>query len=158
MRKRTKRKFVPAMSGLEVVALRNRKPNAETTMKVQTRAHLALKELARGKLERAGWDDLARCVNAAHLLASEKRIGAQYLEEIFSARSSLLEIGARAHATGKTRMVARGPELSTLNRLMEIHEAQLQVATAGEMADVAMREIELTVSGNRLSPKAHTPT
>jgi hypothetical protein len=158
MRKRCNRKVVPALSGLDVVALRNRKPDADTTLKVKTRAHLALAELTAGALTRHGWDDIARCVNVSHLLACEKGIGAEYLADILSARSCLLEMGARSIKTGTSRMVARGPELTALNRLMEIHEAQLEVATAGDMSDVAHREHQLYVSGNRVTPRTHTPT
>ena len=59
------------------------------------------------------------------------RIGDDWKDEIRAAQDALLAMGRRGVETGK--FILRGPELTTFNLAMEIHDAQLDACTVSEL-------------------------
>lgn len=151
MRKRTRRKQYFPMSGLDVVAQRNAKPDRSSTLDALLAVSDALEKLRVGAMTRKEWDKLAMAINIAHVLANDKKIGHEYLSQILDARASALTLGRRAVQTGS--FVARAEELNALRDFAEIHEAQISLATQGEIIDSRDRVFELIRSGYKASPK-----
>lgn len=151
MRKRTQRQHYPLVSGLALIAARSSKPNQATTTNVVLLAYEALEALRVGAMTKSTWELLANAVNAAQVLAVEKRLGHDYRDDIAAAKQAMVNIGARAKANGM-RFVAKADELNALRTMLAIHEAQIEAATAGDMSDVAFRIEQLIASGDRAKP------
>jgi hypothetical protein len=59
------------------------------------------------------------------------RIGDDWKDEIRAAQDALLAVGRRGVETGK--FILRGPELTSFNLAMEVHDAQLDACTVAEL-------------------------
>lgn len=153
MRKRTKRKvYATHLSGLEIVAIRNSKPDPDTTQVVLTVLFQSIEDLRVGRMTRTSWDQVAHAINAARLLALDKDLGKEYMPLLDAARDALVAIGRRAVANSD-RFVAKAEELKILREFAELHEAQLEAATTGDTYDVAKREAELIRTGRLFTVK-----
>jgi hypothetical protein len=75
------------------------------------------------------------------------RIGDDWKDEIRAAQDALLAMGRRGVETGK--FILRGPELTSFNLAMEIHDAQLDACTVAEL-EKAMDVVEAIVK-NKLA-------
>lgn len=102
--------------------------SAGTTLKIKN--HAALEQLRRGLATRDDIDVLIGAFNITEALA-RMRIGDDWKVEIRAAQDALLELGRRSAETGK--FILRGPELTTFNLAMEIHDAQLDACTVSEL-------------------------
>ena len=151
MRKRCRRQVWHPASGLEIVAQRSSKPPKSVTNRVILHMYEAIEDLRTGKMTPTSWADLAAAINAGRVLASDKRIGYEYLDDIDRARDAARDIAARAKTNG-LKFVARAAELQALRAFAEIHDAQLNTANAGEMSDVAYRIRQLVDSGEKVVP------
>lgn len=101
---------------------------AGTTLKIKN--HGALEALRRGEATRDDIDVLIGAFNITEALA-RMRIGDDWKDEIRAAQDALLAVGRRGAETGK--FILRGPELTTFNLAMEIHDAQLDACTVSEL-------------------------
>jgi uncharacterized small protein (DUF1192 family) len=103
--------------------------------------HDALDRARRGLAERRDLDVLIAAVNMAEALV-RMRIGDDWKDEIRAAQDALFAVGSRGVETGK--FILRGPELTSLNLGMEIHDAQLEACTVAELEraiDIVHNEI-----------------
>lgn len=73
------------------------------------------------------------------------RIGDDWKDEIRAAQDALLAVGRRGVETGK--FILRGPELTSFNLAMEIHDAQLDACTVAEL-EKAIEVVE-TITKNK---------
>lgn len=159
MRKKGKRrKFVVAMSGLEVVAARNTAVDSHSQYKISASMHNALLALTKGEMTRSTWDVMAHAINAAYIMAKERNLGLEYMPQIIEARAAHVEIGRRAVANNM-RFVAKGEELTALNAFAEIHDAQMEIAVAADVVHAAQREHQLIASNAsiKIDPKKGKP-
>jgi len=102
--------------------------SAGTTLKIKN--HDALEKVRRGEATREDIDVLIGAFNITEALA-RMRIGEDWKDEIRAAQDALLELGRRGVETGK--FILRGPDLTTFNLAMEIHDAQLDACTVSEL-------------------------
>ena len=103
--------------------------------------HDALDKARRGLAERRDLDVLIAAVNMAEALI-RMRIGDDWKDEIRAAQDALFAVGSRGVETGK--FILRGPELTSLNLGMEVHDAQLEACTVAELEkaiDIVHNEI-----------------
>ena len=99
-----------------------------TTLKIKN--HTALESVRCGQGTREDVDILITAFNITEALAM-MRIGEDWKDEIRAAQDALLAMGRRGVETGK--FILRGPELTTFNLAMEIHDAQLDACTVSEL-------------------------
>jgi len=102
--------------------------SAGTTLKIKN--HEALESVRKGEGTRQDIDTLISAFNITEALAM-MRIGDDWKDEIRAAQDALLAVGRRGVETGK--FILRGPELTTFNLAMEIHDAQLDACTVSEL-------------------------
>ena len=102
--------------------------SAGTTLKIKN--HEALESVRKGEGTRQDIDTLISAFNITEALAM-MRIGEDWKDEIRAAQDALLAVGRRGVETGK--FILRGPELTTFNLAMEIHDAQLDACTVSEL-------------------------
>lgn len=113
--------------------------SAGTTLMIKN--HDALDKARRGVAGRDDLDILIAAVNIAEALAL-MHIGQDWKNEIRAAQDALFAVGSRGAETGK--FILRGPELTSLNLGMEIHDAQLEACTVAELEkaiDIVHNEI-----------------
>jgi len=111
-------------SGMKVVG----EISAGTTLKIKN--HEALKQVCTGLGTLHDIDTLICAFNITEAL-SMMRIGDDWKDEIRAAQDALLAVGRRGAETGK--FILRGPELTSFNLAMEIHDAQLDACTVAEL-------------------------
>ena len=92
--------------------------------------HSSLDAVRRGQASRDDIDVLIAALNMTEALAL-MRIGEDWKVEIRAAQDALFAVGSRGAETGK--FILRGPELTTFNTAMEIHDAQLDACTVSEL-------------------------
>ena len=113
--------------------------SAGTTLKIKN--HTALKSVRCGEGTREDVDTLIAAFNITEALAM-MRIGDDWKDEIRAAQDALFAVGSRGAETGK--FILRGPELTSLNLGMSIHDAQLEACTVAELEkaiDIVNNEI-----------------
>jgi len=130
------------LSGLKRVS----SVSAGTTLML--RNHTALEQVRKGEGTRHDVDMLIDALNVTEGLAWLK-IGEDWKKEIRAAQDALLELGRRGAETG--RFILRGPELTALNLGMEIHDAQLEACTIGEL-EKAMDIVTKLVRAGKARP------
>lgn len=113
------------LSGMKIVG----SIGAGTTLKIKN--HDALDNIRKGLGTRADIDVLIGAFNITEALALKSSLGDEWRDEIRAAQDALLELGRRGAETGK--FILRGPELTTFNTAMEIHDAQLDACTVSEL-------------------------
>jgi hypothetical protein len=111
-------------SGMKVVGA----ISAGTTLKIKN--HAALEQVRQGLGTREDIDVLICAFNITEALAL-MRIGDDWKDEIRAAQDTLLAVGRRGVETGK--FILRGPELTSFNLAMEVHDAQLDACTVSEL-------------------------
>ena len=113
------------LSGMKIVGA----IGAGTTLKIKN--HDALDNVRRGVATRADIDTLIAAFNITEALALKASLGGEWKDEIRAAQDALLELGRRGAETGK--FILRGPDLTTFNTAMDIHDAQLDACTVAEL-------------------------
>ena len=93
--------------------------------------HDALDKVRRGVATRVDIDTLIAAFNITEALALKASLGGEWKDEIRAAQDALLELGRRGAETGK--FILRGPDLTTFNTAMDIHDAQLDACTVAEL-------------------------
>ena len=129
-------------SGMKVVGA----ISAGTTLKIKN--HAALEQVRTGRGTREDIDVLICAFNITEALAM-MRIGDDWKDEIRAAQDALLAMGRRGVETGK--FILRGPELTSFNLAMEIHDAQLDACTVAEL-EKAIDFVERIVKNKQARP------
>ncbi|NVN99267.1 MAG: hypothetical protein HXX17_08085 [Geobacteraceae bacterium] len=105
--------------------------------KLQIINHGAMNAMVTGKATKQDWDVVCTALNMAAVLA-DGGLGSEYLEAIKAAMKAHAESGRRYLAIGKFGF--SGQELNAVNIGMDIHDAQLELATV-EMLEKAHIEV-----------------
>jgi hypothetical protein len=127
------------LSGMKVVGA----ISAGTTLKIKN--HASLENVRMGQGTKDDIDVLISAFNITEALAL-MRIGDDWKDEIRAAQDALLAVGRRGVETGK--FILRGPELTSFNLAMEIHDAQLDACTVSEL-EKAMDFVEKIVKNKQ---------
>jgi hypothetical protein len=111
-----------------------------TTLKIKN--HNALANMTQGSGTRDDIDILIACINVAEALAITAELGTEYRTEITAAQDAILAMSRRG--LERSRFLFTGPELTSMNLGMEIHDAQLDACTVQQLEralDFVAREI-----------------
>jgi len=95
--------------------------------------HGAMSSLTRGEANRDDMDALITMVNVVEALY-RLGYGQEYGDVVRDGLDALHEVGKRGVATG--RFVLKSKEMSDLNTVMELHDAQMEVITVKDMERV----------------------
>ncbi|MGL4231674.1 MAG: hypothetical protein ACRCWJ_09945 [Casimicrobium sp.] len=90
----------------------------------------AFDALTKGECDGDLFAGLVMPVNMAIVLC-EMNIGAEYMPDAITARDALFAIDETKTKTG--RYISRGPEIEALRKIIEIHEAQMDVVSMAEL-------------------------
>ena len=125
---------------------------AGTTLKI--RNHDAMNNLRLGVATRRDIDALIDAANITEALAN-RGIGTDWKPEIREGQDAILAL-ARRGVANDFRFVARGPELTALNTLMEVHDAQLEVVTVKQL-ETAMADVMESLRLKKMRPIVEAP-
>ena len=94
--------------------------------------HLALSDITQGQGDKNKVDVLIAAMNMAEALhIVNPALGKEYAPEIKAAQDAIYMMAKRGVAKG--RFVFTGPEMQAMNTGMEVHDAQLDACTIGEL-------------------------
>lgn len=97
---------------------------------LKIRNHMAMTMLLQGKAKKDDMDKLIALSNMSEALW-EMGFGKEYQNVCIDGRYALMSIVNRATQHG--RFTPTGPEITMLNTLMELHDAQMEVITVRDM-------------------------
>ena len=130
-----KKKFVSKwlkVNTLELVADRIKPVSAQGSWMLdrQLKASAGLESLMHGTANRENLNDIVACHNMTWAL-QRHQIGTEYLAITTASEAALRSITDRFGRVGK--LAANGPEIKALQDLLELHQAQMEVCTVGQM-------------------------
>ena len=105
--------------------------------------HESLECLRKGEATRIDIDTIISAFNIAEALA-RMQIGDDYAKEIKAGQDALLDVAKRGVGRDD-KFILKAAELSAINLVMEIHDAQLEITTIGELEkamDIVTKEIK----------------
>ena len=109
--------------------------------------HSALSDVTKGQGSRDKVDVLIAAMNIAEALYTvNPDLGKQYAEEIKAAQDAIFYMARRG--VEKERFVFTGLEMQAMNTGMEVHDAQLDACTVGEL-EAAIKYVYETVKHRR---------
>jgi hypothetical protein len=103
----------------------------EKLVQLQLTNHMALESLRTGTATKQDMDVIIAAFNITEALAKYK-IGDEYVNEIKEAQDALYACAKRGVEMGY-KFVVKGLELKAINFIMELHDAQLEIATVKEI-------------------------
>jgi 5-formyltetrahydrofolate cyclo-ligase len=104
--------------------------------------HAAMEVLTKGRAMRADMDILINMVNVVEALY-RLGFGEDYGDVVQQGLDALHEVGSRGAKTG--RFILKAHEMSHLNLVMELHDAQMEVITVKDMekaVDIVNKEFD----------------
>ena len=121
---------------------------ASYLLALRIRNHAAMMALTQGKATR---DDIDLMIAMANMTEALYRmgLGRDYAEEVRQGLDALYEVGRRGASNYK--FVLRANEMGALNTLMELHDAQMDIATVGDV-DRALRMVREEKRLRRMIP------
>jgi len=126
-----RKRFVPGAAVYRAKLKKlNRMTIADTCDSVRVRNHESLLAMTNGSGQDGHWKDVAEAINVA-LVLSEKLYDGAYQKELLLAAVAHAKCGARRHRTGSFGYT--GEELQQVNTAMDVHDAQLDDITFGEL-------------------------
>lgn len=129
--KKPRKKYVPGAAVQKAYqAAQARRPVVDTCDSVRVRNHEALVALTKGEGVNRDWQDLTEAINVAIVL-SEKLYEGAYHAELRLAAVAHAKCGLRHIKAG--RFGYTGEELKHINTAMDVHDAQLDDITFGEL-------------------------
>jgi hypothetical protein len=123
---------------------RNISETGDAVLHLKIKNHESLECLRKGLATRLDIDTIVGAFNIAEALARMK-IGEDYAAEIKLGQDALLCAAKRGIERGD-RFVMKAEELSCINLVLEIHDAQLEITTIGELEkamDIVTKEIKM---------------
>lgn len=99
-------------------------------------SHSAMTELVAGRGNRQHLGDIAAMWNMTRALLLDG-FGADLFDIVLTADKAIRSLAERSLRTGG--YVATGPEIKALNALLELHDAQLEVAAVGDIGRAKAR-------------------
>ena len=133
MRKRSKYRPRPVIANPVGFVLESIKPvraHEQYLLDLKIKNSMAMKALLRGEATRDDMDTLIAMSNITEAL-HKLGFGKEYGEACVGGREAIIGISYRAVQHG--RFVPTGPEITKLNTLMELHDAQMDVITIKDM-------------------------
>ena len=134
MRKRSKYKPRQVFSDPVAWVINGFKPVSESgeAVSLKIKNHSALSDITQGQGDKNKVDVLIAAMNMAEALhIVNPALGKEYAPEIKAAQDAIYNMAKRGVAKG--RFVFTGPEMQAMNTGMEVHDAQLDVCTIGEL-------------------------
>jgi hypothetical protein len=123
---------------------RNISETGDAVLHLKIKNHESLECLRKGEATRMDIDAIISAFNMAEALA-RMQIGDDYSAEIKAGQDALLDVAKRG-VNRDDRFVLKAAELSAINLVMEIHDAQLEITTIGELEkamDIVTKEIRM---------------
>lgn len=123
---------------------RNISETGDAVLHLKIKNHESLECLRKGEATRMDIDAIISAFNMAEALA-RMQIGDDYAAEIKAGQDALLDAAKRG-VNRDDRFVLKAAELSAINLVMEIHDAQLEITTIGELEkamDIVAKEIRM---------------
>ena len=115
-------------------------------IKLKMRNHDAMLALSSGSGSIAVMNVLIDAMNMAEALARSCKLGIDWIDDINDASEALHSVAQRGLTTG--RFVCKGPELTSLNLAMEVHDAQLDACTIAQL-DSAVKLVRSEIQHKR---------
>lgn len=134
MRKRSKYRPRQVFSDPVAWVINGFKPMSESgeAVSLKIKNHSALSDITQGQGDKNKVDVLIAAMNMAEALhIVNPALGKEYAPEIKAAQDAIYMMAKRGVAKG--RFVFTGPEMQAMNTGMEVHDAQLDVCTIGEL-------------------------
>lgn len=123
---------------------RNISETGDAVLHLKIKNHESLEYLRKGEATRMDIDAIISAFNMAEALA-RMQIGDDYAAEIKAGQDALLDAAKRG-VNRDDRFVLKAAELTAINLVMEIHDAQLEITTIGELEkamDIVAKEIRM---------------
>lgn len=143
MRKRSKYRPKPVLKNPLGYVMESMKPIAEHDsylIDLKIKNHLSMSRLTQGTASRDDMDRLIVMNNIVHALL-RLGFGTEFKQYMDTGRDALYEVCSRGMA--EQRFVCRAPEITALNDLLELHDAQMTVLTIKDMEKaIALVELE----------------
>lgn len=149
MRKRSKYRPRKIFSDPVTWVINGFKPVSEygEAIGLKIKNHSALSDVTKGQGSRDKVDVLIAAMNMAEALYTvNPDLGKQYAVEIKAAQDAIFHMARRG--VEKERFVFTGLEMQAMNTGMEIHDAQLDACTVGEL-EAAIKYVYETVKHRR---------
>lgn len=142
----------PIRYTLNSIAMASAHKSAYLGLKIQ--AHSSMTSVIQGKATRDDMDILVNMFNMVDALC-RMRIGKEYYEQVKVGQGALRTAIERGLARGD-RFILTGPEISAINAVIELHDAQLEVATVGDLGRACDMVANVVKSGgaHRLTSSA----
>jgi hypothetical protein len=133
MRKRSKYKPRAVLANPVAYVMESLTPvtqHDDYLLDLKIKNHAAMAALTRGHATRVDIDLLIAMSNMIEALWT-LGFGKEYEAVMCAGQAALIEVGRRGLTTDK--FILRGPEMTALNDLMELHDAQMEVVTVGDI-------------------------
>jgi hypothetical protein len=128
---------------------RNISETGDAVLHLKIKNHESLECLRKGEATRMDIDAIISAFNMAEALA-RMQIGDDYAAEIKAGQDALLDVAKRG-VNRDDRFILKAAELSAINLVMEIHDAQLEITTIGEL-EKAMNIVTKEIKMRRARP------
>ena len=125
---------------------RNISETGDAVLHLKIKNHESLECLRKGEATRLDIDAIISAFNIAEALA-RMQIGDDYAAEIKAGQDALLAVAKRG-VSRDDRFVLKAEELTAINLVLEIHDAQLEITTIGEL-EKAMKIVEKEIRARR---------
>lgn len=152
MRKRSKYKPRKVFSDPVAWVINGFKPMSESgeAVSLKIKNHSALSDITQGQGDKNKVDVLIAAMNMAEALhIVNPQLGKEYAPEIKAAQDAIYNMAKRGVAKG--RFVFTGPEMQAMNTGMEVHDAQLDACTIGEL-EAAIKYVYEAIKHRRARP------
>ena len=123
---------------------RNVSETGDAVLHLKIKNHESLECLRKGEATRLDIDAIISAFNMAEALA-RMQIGDDYTAEIKAGQDALLAVAKRG-IDRDDRFVLKAEEMVAINWAMEVHDAQLEITTIGELEkamDIVTKEIRM---------------
>lgn len=120
--------------------------SSKTVTTLKTINHGSMVALTNGTADKSDWDNITTVLNMGVVL-SENVFHRAHLQDFKDAQVAHVSCGRRLEKHGKFGYT--GPELEIVNHAMNIHDAQLDVSTVGEVED-AHREVYKRLTNGKI--------
>lgn len=128
---------------------RNISETGDAVLHLKIKNHESLECLRKGEATRLDIDTIIGAFNIAEALARMK-IGDDYAKEIKAGQDALLDVAKRG-VDRDDKFVLKAAEMQAINLTMEVHDAQLEITTIGEL-EQAMKIVEKEIRMRRARP------
>lgn len=152
MRKRSKYKPRKVFSDPVAWVINGFKPMSESgeAVSLKIKNHSALSDITKGQGDKDKVDVLIAAMNMAEALhIVNPQLGKEYAPEVKAAQDAIYHMAKRGVSKG--RFVFTGPEMQAMNTGMEVHDAQLDACTIGEL-EAAIKYVYEAIKHRRARP------